>query len=436
MAWLFLIVVCGIAALVKFDLYLHRVAFTKFKVRSQKPIRRQIFNVFVKNSRDWRKRLWENSRKNPAIVLLIIAWGFIIIALYLFAPHLYKLYGILSQQIEINQNSDLDYRGIAIRYFGIVAGAGAIIGYIFATGRNIMLDSQNKINAQAQITESMVQAIAQIGAVNGSEPNIEVRLGGLYSLQRIMQDSEERELSILKILYAYVRENLKRDKTKQPKQINSLFETYNLPEDIQAALNIISQFNKERKAQGKKLLRDNELNFSHTDFSDYSLKRMDFSDAILENANLSGTDLYQANLSGAFLHGANLSGVFGVMFDLSNAEFFNTNFSGANLSCMFDSDMGGKTITGVNFANASLSALPLSDKKFIHVNFSNTDLETTDLYGADLSKAVNLTQDQINKASGNEKTILPKGLYTPESWKKPRPTSSTRSMKVIARKLP
>ncbi len=419
MAWLFLIVVCGIAALVKLDVYLHRVAFTKFKVHPQKPIRRQIFNIFVKNSHDWRKRLWENSRKNPAIVLLIIAWGFIIIALYLFAPHLYKLYGILSKQIEINQNSDLDYRGIAIRYFGIVAGAGAIIGYIFATGRNIILDNQNKINAQAQITESMVQAIAQIGAINDKEPNIEVRLGGLYSLQRIMQDSEERELSILKILYAYVRENLKRDKTKQPKQ-KSIFgyEAYKLPEDIQAALNIISQFNKEQKAQGKKLPRDNELSFSHTDFSNYSLEKMDFSDAIFENANFSGANISYTDLSGAILHDANLSGVYGALFDLSNASFFRTDFSGAHLSCMFNDHMGGKTITGVNFANARLSGMPLSDKKFIQVNFSNTNLERTDFNGADLSGAVRLTQDQINKAYGNEKTILPEGLIRPESWNK------------------
>ena len=160
-------------------------------------------------------------------------------------------------------------------------------------------------------------------------------------------------------------------------------------------------------------------------------------DAIFRaDANLSGTDLYQANLSGAVLHDANLSGVYAIMVDLSNAKFLNTNFSGASLNCMFDWQMGGKTIAHVNFANACLSTLTLSNKKFIHVNFSNTDLETTEFYGADLSEAVNLTQEQINLAWGDEKTILPKGLYTPASWKEPGLTSGARVMRSIARKLP
>ena len=394
------------------------------------------FKPPLKKTWAWHKPLLASSIKNPAIMLLVIAWGFIVLALWFFGVDIYDIYVELHKQIDEGGKTPEEYRGIAIRYFGIVAGAGAIIGYIFATGRNIMLDSQNKINDRTRITESIGQAIAQIGAVNGSEPNIEVRLGGLYSLQSIMQDNEERELSIVKILYAYVRENLKRDKTKQPKQVNNGFETYKLPEDIQAALNIISQFSKEQKAQGKKRPRDNELNFSHTDFSDYSLKRMDFRDAIFENANLSGTDLYQANLSGAFLHGANLSGVCAVMVDLSNARFLATNFSGASLHCIFESQMGEKTIAHVNFANAHLSALPLSNKKFINVSFSNTDLENTEFYGADLSEAVNITQEQINLTRGDEKTIPPKGLYIPESWKKPRPTSGSRSIINPIRKLP
>ncbi len=433
MAWLFLIVVCGVASLVKFDLYLHKVAFTKFRVRSRKQIRRKIFNVCVKDFYNWRKRLWENSRKNPAIVLLIIAWGFIIIALYLFAPHLYKLYGILSKQIEINQNSDLDYRGIAVRYFGIVAGAGAIIGYIFATGRNIILDNQNKINAQAQITESMVQAITQIGAINDKKPNIEVRLGGLYSLQRIMQNSEENELPVVKILYAYVRENLKRDKTKQPKKINRGFETYKMPEDIQAALNIISQFNKEQREQGKKLPHSNQLSFAHADFSDYSLEKMDFSHANFENANLSGTDLCQANLSNAFLRGANLSGVYGASLNLYGVSYFGANFSGANLSCVF---MGGSDFVGIDFSDAILVGVSLCNEKFFSVNFFNTDLENVRFDGADLSEAFNLTQEQLSHAYGDEKTILPKGLAPPESWKEPTPKQITTTMRTSLRKLP
>ena len=94
------------------------------------------------------------------------------------------------------------------------------------------------------------------------EPNIDVRLGGLYSLQRIMQDSSRDMLPIARILYAYVRENTRRDKSKEPKQKSPHgHETYKLPEDIQSALNIIIQFKKDWKKQFGEFPKDNQLNF-------------------------------------------------------------------------------------------------------------------------------------------------------------------------------
>ncbi len=434
MDWLFLIVVCGVAALVNLDSYLHKIAFPKLGVRSRKQIRRKIFNVFVKNSQNLGKSFWASSIKNPAILVLLFAWVAIGFTLWAFGFDIYELYGELRKQIDEKGKTADEYRGIAIRYFGIVAGAGAIIGYIFATGRSIISDNQNKINARAQTTESMVQAIAQIGAVNGEKPNIEVRLGGLYSLQRIMQDNKERELSIVKILYAYVRENLKRDKTKQPKQTSSRgFETYKIPEDIQVALDIICQFNKEQKQQGKKLPRDNQLSFAYTDFSDYSIASMNFRDAIFGGANLSGTNLYDADLSNAELYDADLSGVYGPGLHFMKTSLYNTNFSGANL---FGVVFGNNFLSNINFSNAYLAAAIFLTKTFVDVNFDNACLENVNFDNADLSKALNLKQKQISQALGNKKTKLPKGLVTPESWKKVRNKGTTTTMIVKPRKLP
>ena len=43
-------------------------------------------------------------------------------------------------------------------------------------------------------------------------------------------------------------------------------------------------------------------------------------------------------------------------------------------------------------------------------------IDSARLQSANLSDAVNLTQEQIDKALGNSETKLPDGMRTPEAW--------------------
>ncbi len=333
---------------------------------------------------------------NSASILLFIASVLIVLALCFFGSDIYEIYVELHKQIDEKGQTADDYRGIAIRYFGVVAGAGAIIGYIVAIARNITANKQNriageqnKINDRARITESMGQAITQIGALNGEKPNIEVRLGGLYSLQRIMQDSEENELPVVKILYAYVRENVTRDKKGlSEKEGIDGYISYKLPEDIQAALNIISQFNKEWRKQGKEIPLHSQLDFMHTNFSNYYLVDMDFSYANLWYADFSNADLFAA--------------------DLSNADFFQANLSNANLEVA--------CLSNAQLHHADLSGVSLNCAKAINTDFSGANLSEASLHHVDLSTAKGLEQWNINQANGNKKTKLPEGLTHPQKW--------------------
>ncbi len=378
--------------------------------------------VFKRYIRDfwnrWKKRVEDfaiDKEINSASVLLCIASVFIVLALWVFGFDIYDIYVELHGQIIKGGGTPEEYRGIAIRYFGIIAGAGAVIGYIIAIARNITANKQNrvageqnKINDRARITESMVQAIAQIGAVDEGKPNIEVRLGGLYSLQRIMQDNPEQESAIARIFYAYVRENVKKDRAKQVKQ-SKIFENnkkleknekvekeyLRLPEDVQAVLIIISQLNEEWRERGIEWLHDLQLNFSYTNFSNYFLKGLDVRDTNLEHANFSDTDLHFAQLSGASFHQVNFSGAMFYAADLSNAHFAYANFS--------DTDL-----IEVNLDNANLFNIDLTD----------ADLTEADLSGVDLSKVLNLTQDQIEQADSRGDTQLNEDLTRPEHWER------------------
>ncbi len=363
----------------------------------------------------WSRRLWGHIKKNPPIILLGIAWIFIGLAIWFFGFDILKLYRILAEQILKGEEDADGYRAIAIRYFGIVAGAGAVIGYIFATGRNIISDNQNKINTRAQTTESMVQAITQIGAVNDGKPNVEVRLGGLYSLQRIMKDSIKDEETIAKIFYAYVRENIARDRIKQAKKIEKLKkskgaeqEHLQLPEDIQAVLIIISQLNEEWREQGIEWYFDLQLNFSYTNFSCYFLQSLDVRNTRLDYANFSYTNLEFAQLSGASLHKVNFSGAMLFYTDLSNAHLAFANLTDATV---YDVDL-----SNANLRFADLSGADLREVCFTNIDLREANLSCALLHGVDLSTAIDLTQEQINEANGDQHTKLPEGLTSPEHW--------------------
>jgi len=107
-------------------------------------------------------------------------------------------------------------------------------------------------------------------------------------------------------------------------------------------------------------------------------------------AYLSCAYLSWANLSGANLTGANLTG----------ANLYEAKLSKANLS---RADLTGANLSGANLSRADLTGAQLFSLR-------------PDLRNANLSETTNLTQKQIEQATGNEQTKLPEHLKPPASW--------------------
>ena len=317
---------------------------------------------------------------NRSFGLLLFVFGICFIALvrlfqHYLLPIIGKIYTLIDNQIYYVNIFDDGFRNASLSIGGSITLSIAVLGIILTLIRNTLTRQQNNTDEQRVITEQISRAIDQISSykhdANGGkhEPNIEARLGGLYSLQRIMNDSLKDELAIAKIFYAYLRENVKRNKDAKLKVTNKdkdKKEIYQLPEDIKVAISIMGQFSKE-------ILRDSQLNLSLVDFTEYYLVGMDFSYINLQNLNLAGADLTNANLAGADLTNANLAGA-----DLVNADLSGADLSGANLFC-------------------------------------------ADLTGADLSKAKNLTQaqiyDTIGSVDADTKTQLPYDIAPLKDWK-------------------
>jgi pentapeptide repeat protein len=171
----------------------------------------------------------------------------------------------------------------------MIGGFAVLIGLYFAW--------KNITSAQeGQITERFTKAIDQLGAIHeDGKLKLEVRLGGIYALERIARDSEKDHWPIMEILTAYVREHAVRVQDENP-------DVKPLTKDIQAILTVVG-----RRARTYGNGEDQAL-----DLRNAFLKGANLSGAHLEEAKLSGAHLEEAKLSGAHLEGAYLSSVTGL----------------------------------------------------------------------------------------------------------------------------
>jgi uncharacterized protein YjbI with pentapeptide repeats len=172
-------------------------------------------------------------------------------------------------------------------------GAALLLGLVFTA---LKLD----IDRQGQLTNRFIQATSQLGAeLKGGERNVEVRLGGIYALNRISNDWPKDYWPIADILTAYVRHNAKWNDTPVEGK-----KTY--PTDIQAILTVLGHNAPPGGFHEKKKLDLRFTDLRDLEFYDAHLEWTDFYGAHLEGAQLWGADLHHAKLDNAYLAGANL----------------------------------------------------------------------------------------------------------------------------------
>lgn len=259
-----------------------------------------------------------------------------------------------------------------IRTFGtIVGGAALLLGLLF-TGLNL------RVNREGQITERFTQAIDQLGRVDDKGKVLEVRLGGIYALERIARDSERDHWPIMEVLTAYVRQHSPRqpkgETSKEATEGESGDPSTVLPSndhvavldaDLQA---IISVIRRRTRYHGKS-----------------EPPEIDLHDTNLQIAYLSG-----AYLRGARLWGANLQLAFLQLANLREADLWEADLREAGLQL---ADLRGADLRGA-------------------------DLRGAFIQGADLRNTQDLTQEQLDSATGDGGTRLPDHLEAPSSWPK------------------
>jgi hypothetical protein len=137
-----------------------------------------------------------------------------------------------------------------------ILGGAALLSGLYFTWRTL------QVNREGQITERFTRAIEQLGATDGKgKPRLEIRLGGIYGLERIAKDSPERDYStIMEVLTAYVRRNAPRSPNEGHKPTSVTNEAteqhkdteQNRPSaapkpsaDIQAVLDVLARYEED-----------------------------------------------------------------------------------------------------------------------------------------------------------------------------------------------
>ena len=247
-------------------------------------------------------------------------------------------------------------------------GLAAAIALIFTwQSINATKDATNRqlqITEQGQVTDRYNAAITNLGS-----PSVDVRLGGIYALQRIMQDSPRDQPTVVAVLCAFIRDHA----PATAKRVFSPPATAHPPTDIQAALTVVTTRN---------IANDGSATF------------VDLNHTKLIGARLSGATLIRADLIGA---------------DLTNADLTYADLTRANLGY---ADLTGADLGYADLTNAKLPHADLTYTRFIDATLTNAFLFRADLTGADLTRA-DLTGADLTGTKG-----LPPGI--PRS-----PTSST-----------
>ena len=157
--------------------------------------------------------------------------------------------------------------------------------------------------AQAGETQRYAAAMALLAS-----PQLEVRLGGVYALERLARESERDHGPIMEVLAATLRD--------RAAWLDGEAVAAQLPADLQAIATVIGR----RHAAF-------DVADAHLDLHATSLAR-----AYLPGANLAGAFLYGSNLTGAILQGANLRGARLWNADLTDATLENAQLQGADLT--------------------------------------------------------------------------------------------------------
>lgn len=294
----------------------------------------------------------------------------------------------------------------------LIVAFATLAGVWYSNAQVRQVRDELALAQEGQITDRYTAAVDQLG-----DDAIDVRLGGLYALQRLMQDSPRDHPTIVNVLAAYLRTHAHTPSKKGA----------DVPADVAAALTILATRQTDRD-RGVGI----DLDASYLRGVDLSSPTVlpngaPRNDGALQGpARLAGADLRGVDLREADLQGGDLEEVTMAFADLAHAKFTGTDlrradlqsanlegalFEGTDLThtLLFNADLAGAGFSGANLTHADLTKADLTGVDIYQTDLREAILTDANLAGANLSEA-RLTVRQLTSAHITSETILPPHL--------------------------
>ena len=184
------------------------------------------------------------------------------------------------------------------RLLTLVAGLVAVVALVF-TARTFHM------SREGQVTDRYTKAIEQLGS-----DKLDVRIGGIYALERIARDSKRDHPAVMDVLTAFIREHSWESwpLPRTEEEADADLVEFTRP-DIQAALTVV----------GRRVAK-------------HDIGSIDLTRADLTRAAMTGAHLDSANLTGACLVGADLREAHLTRANLHEADLFAASLVGADLT--------------------------------------------------------------------------------------------------------
>jgi uncharacterized protein YjbI with pentapeptide repeats len=291
-----------------------------------------------------------------------------------------------------------DLLGTALQFtVALAVLAGAIVAFLQLTDDREQAAASRELTRQGQASERFTRAIDQLGS-----DREETRIGGIYGLEQIAQQSSEMRLAVTEVLAAYLRRRDARPAkpfaniepgTLQQLRIMGPIGLQQLrvrAPDVHAAFTVLVRRQVTPSDPALDLSRldlrgafvsyttstsqSGRVDFTGSDFSGTDFTGADFSDVRLVAARFDGT-----RLAGAILDKVNLSSAYLTSADLSGAELQRMDLSSADLT---GAKLVRSLLTLVSFSGARLIGADLTGAEFTAVDFTGANLTGARFRGA------------------------------------------------------
>jgi hypothetical protein len=344
----------------------------------------QIVRKGARGARRWLARRWRSLTAGVAGLVGFLATAYFVLKL---APDWF------AETENLGPKGRADARqGVRTASLALLAGTIAVVGAVY-TARSFAL------NRAGQLTDRFTKAIEQLG-----NKELDVRLGGIYALERIARDSKDDHPQVVEVLTAYVREHAPMRRPapsdagpRESEEVSAQSADLTSSEfamtatDVQAVLTVLGR---------RKLAHEQDspppLDLSWTYLARARLARANFSGARFSVADLSRAMIFDANFSGAWF---------------SRAKLLDTILSGTNLSAavMFQAKLANAHLRRANLSYARLVKADLRRANLTEANLREADLSEAELGGANFTRA-DLTGAKLDGAGHDGDTTWPEGF--------------------------